>query len=287
MTQKLDQQSIRRGHRELLSTFREFVQPIACADDAMAADDLRGAVAFLRHGIVGFARREEECHTAVDGCGEDVSREHAFIAAEIEQIAHEVNALMARPADTEAERKARLARIRRHAFRIEAALEVHLLRDEEPDLELAELIAPASGHPANEMSMVEASDFLRSHAWGVLSTIGAGRPYAVPVAYAFDGQHLYVATGPGRKAENLDACPAVCVTVPDVIDGNHWQSVVVIGDAHPVDDLLARVRALRLLGREREGRVTAKDLARAARARVLRISATEISGRRQGMKEEA
>ena len=74
----LDQQSIRRGHRELLSTFREFVQPITSPDGAPAPDELRGAVAFLRQGIMTFARREEACPAP----GETVSkpeRQPAFL----------------------------------------------------------------------------------------------------------------------------------------------------------------------------------------------------------------
>jgi hypothetical protein len=247
----LDQQSIRRGHRELLSTFREFVQPITSPDGAPAPDELRGAVAFLRQGIMTFARREEACPAPGDGSSEDMSREHAFIAAEIDQLACEVSALMMTAADAGSEREARLTRIQRLAYRIEAALEVHLLRDEERVLESAEAPTPGSGRSANEMSVAEVSEFLQTHRWGVLCTVGAGRPYAVPVSYTVDGEHIYFATGSGRKAENLEACPAVCLVVPDVIDGDHWRSVVASGDAYRVNDLRESLRALRRLGGEK------------------------------------
>jgi nitroimidazol reductase NimA-like FMN-containing flavoprotein (pyridoxamine 5'-phosphate oxidase superfamily) len=283
----LDRSSIQRGHRELLATFREFVQPLACPAGTPEMEELRGVVAFLREGVMGFARREEASLAAGEEARESAAREHAFIAAEADLLAREVTSLMHAHREPEPECETRLARIQRLSHRIEAVLEVHLLRDEEyapeppPPSESAAPAGPVA-HVANGMTPAEASDFLGSHRWGVLCTVGGGRPYAVPVSYAFDGRHLYLATGPGRKADNLDASPSVCLTVPDVVDGQNWRSVVVTGEAHRLTDLPSRLRALRLLARERARTPTAKDLARAARARVLRVVPTEITGRREG-----
>lgn len=280
----LDRTSIQRGHRELLATFREFVQPLACPAGTPEMEELRGLVAFLRESVMGFARREEASLAPGEEARESAAREHAFIAAEADRLANEVTALMRARREPGPECEARLARIQRLSHRIEAVLEVHLLRDEECAPESPDPAGPAAreGHAANEMTAAEASEFLRSHRWGVLCTVGGGRPYAVPVSYAFDGRHFYLATGPGRKADNLDSSPSVCLTVPDVVDGENWRSVVVTGEAHWLTDLPGRLRALRLLMREREGALSARDLARAARARVLRVAATEISGRGEG-----
>lgn len=132
------------------------------------------------------------------------------------------------------------------------------------------------------MTPEEVDRFLRAHSWGVLCTVGDGRPYAVPVSYAFDGARFYVATGPGRKARHLERCPAVCLTVAEVADGERWTSVVATGEARWVEDLRSRMSALRLLARRRPGGFTAKDLARAAQARVLSFAPDELTGRTRG-----
>lgn len=79
-------------------------------------------------------------------------------------------------------------------------------------------------------SSAEVHRFLLRHDWGILCTVGEGRPYAVPVSYGFDGRHLYVASGAGPKRRNLKGCLAVCLTAAEVEDGSHWNSVVVAGD---------------------------------------------------------
>lgn len=101
------------------------------------------------------------------------------------------------------------------------------------------------------MSPDEARQFLQHQNWGMRFTVGGGEPYTVPVSFRFDGFYLYVATGPGRKARNVDENPAVCLTVADVQDGNKWKSVVVSGQAEWLDDAGAKLRALNVLRRDR------------------------------------
>ncbi len=57
------------------------------------------------------------------------------------------------------------------------------------------------------------------------------RPYVVPVHYAYDEPHLYIYTTEGKKTEIIEANPEVCLQVEDVNDENHWQSVIITGDA--------------------------------------------------------
>lgn len=131
----------------------------------------------------------------------------------------------------------------------------------------------------------EVERFLREHGWGMLATVGeGGAPYAVPVAYGYDGRHLYVASGPGRKRENLEASPAVCLTVAEVVDGDRWSSVVVTGEARAVEGLAERLRGLDAIRRQRAGggMLPPADLARMARATVFRITSAEVTGRVRG-----
>ena len=134
------------------------------------------------------------------------------------------------------------------------------------------------------MKADETRQFLDSHNWGMLCTVSDGEPYAVPVSFGFDGHYLYVATGPGRKARNVDANSSVCLTATDVKNGDYWQSVVVSGKAEWIDETAAKFRALNILRRDRiQGSLPSPvELARIARSRVFRIVPTDTSGRVRG-----
>ena len=134
------------------------------------------------------------------------------------------------------------------------------------------------------MSPDEARQFLESHNWGMLCTVSEGEPYAVPVSFGFDGHYLYIATGPGRKAHNVDENRSVCLTVADVQNGDSWRTVVVSGKAEWLENTSAKLRALNILRRDRmEGALPSPtELARIARSRVFRIVPTESTGRVRG-----
>lgn len=263
---------VRVGHRKLLDDFRGFLD-FAAPDAEGRADvaGLRALVAFLRQGVQPFARWEEQQLEAEHACVEDAAFEHAFLAAETEALARAVDRL---------EAGGEWGEVNRQLHRIEALLELHVLRGEDEASEPAAPPAPRSR--PDELSPEEAEEFLRRRDWGVLSTIGDGAPYAVPVGYGFDGRYAYLASAPGRKLRNLLASPQVCLTVLDVRDGDRWTSVVLIGTAAPVTNLPGQMRAVRAIQRQRGARVTAQDVARFARATVIRITPTEITGRRRG-----
>jgi nitroimidazol reductase NimA-like FMN-containing flavoprotein (pyridoxamine 5'-phosphate oxidase superfamily) len=264
---------VRIGHRKLLDDFRGFLG-FAAPDAEGRADvaGLRALVAFLRQGVQPFARWEEQQLEAEREDAGDAAFEHAFLAAETEALARAVDRLAA--GDDE------WGEVNRRLHRIEALLELHVLRGEDEVGEPAESPSPRSRPEA--LSPEEAEEFLRRHEWGVLATVGAGQPYAVPVGYGFDGRYVYFASAPGRKLSNLLESPLVCLTVLDVVDGNRWCSVILSGTAEPVTDLPGRMRAVRAIQRQRGSRVTAQDVARFARATLIRITPTEITGRRRG-----
>lgn len=142
----------------------------------------------------------------------------------------------------------------------------------------------ASGGAVREMDRAEADHFLRRHEWGILCTAGEEGPYGVPVSYGYDGRHLFVASGPGRKQRNLEANPAACLTIPEVEDGDRWSTVVVTGEAIRVDELRGRLHALNAIRRQRAAAAppSAAELLRAARATIYRIAADRVSGRARG-----
>lgn len=106
----LEAVAIRAGHRELLETLRELLaEPV----------DLRATLAFLRQSVVPFARREERLLRSELEAWEGAAFDHAFLEAEIDRLGREMG-----------EEGASL-RVRRTLWRIEAALELHVLREDD------------------------------------------------------------------------------------------------------------------------------------------------------------
>jgi nitroimidazol reductase NimA-like FMN-containing flavoprotein (pyridoxamine 5'-phosphate oxidase superfamily) len=272
---------MRDGHRALLETLRDFLGSLARGDSgAEDAAALRGAVAFLRQGVLPFARREEHWLGEGSAAAEDAAFEHAFLAAEIDALAQEVEELAAGGA---------MPRVWRRLHRIEAVLELHVEKAEESgawqrttDLDAAPAAPLRAPGVLRKMDPAEAADFLREREWGVLATAAAGRPYGVPVAYGYDGTHLYLATAPGRKAENLEQNPAVSLTVAEVESGSRWRCVIVTGTAERVSGARETLRAIDALRRQQRSAPSLADAARLARARIVRITPDEISGRVRG-----
>jgi nitroimidazol reductase NimA-like FMN-containing flavoprotein (pyridoxamine 5'-phosphate oxidase superfamily) len=120
--------------------------------------------------------------------------------------------------------------------------------------------------------------------WGVLGTVGDGQPYGVPVGYALGSDCVYLASGPGRKRRNLEANPRVCLTVCDIGTYDRWRSVVVQGEATPVDGLSQRAAAVAAFVAQRAPRARpgVTDVKRLLGARLLRLPLDEISGRQRG-----
>jgi len=132
------------------------------------------------------------------------------------------------------------------------------------------------------LSPAEIEAILERNWWGVLATTVDGEPYGVPVAYGYDGDALYFATGPGRKLANLLANPLACFTITEVGAGDAgWCSVIVTGEAAPIESLAGRLRALNVLRGQVAGHRTAspRDAATAARASVVRLAPVERTGR--------
>ena len=83
-----------------------------------------------------------------------------------------------------------------------------------------------------EMTSQESQLLLREIGYGHLGCADKdGRPYVVPIHYAYDEPDIYIFTTEGMKTEYIDANPEVCLQVEDVRDSTHWQSVVANGRA--------------------------------------------------------
>jgi nitroimidazol reductase NimA-like FMN-containing flavoprotein (pyridoxamine 5'-phosphate oxidase superfamily) len=259
---------------------------------AEAADVLRSRL--LEHPEADAARDASEA----------LWFEHAFLTAELEGLAEEGRRLLDAAARDEVEgAQAAAAGFTRSLARIGAVLEVRALRAPAAGATPAgaapaEGSAPVSARPAlgsperptnshgtRVMDGDEVEALLKRNNWGVLATTLDGVPYGVPIIYGWDGADIYFVTGPGRKAEFMSANPAVTLTITEVEDGGvRWRSVIVHGEAQTLTGVGERLRALGALRRQRPGlkRRSAKDAARLARARFIRIQASEITGRALG-----
>lgn len=52
-------------------------------------------------------------------------------------------------------------------------------------------------------------------------------PYVIPIYYAYDGNHLYAFSMPGKKVDFLRANPHACLQLDSYRDKHHWMSVIV------------------------------------------------------------
>lgn len=124
---------------------------------------------------------------------------------------------------------------------------------------------------------------IRAATWAILTVLDGSKPYAVPMAYGFDGRRFFVATCPGRKRRALDAKSLVSLTIVDPpedgVSGGGY--VLVLGRATPVPSLLGRLRAgILILRRFSGGRFPSwTDLRRMIAGRAYRIEPHEVAGR--------
>jgi nitroimidazol reductase NimA-like FMN-containing flavoprotein (pyridoxamine 5'-phosphate oxidase superfamily) len=87
---------------------------------------------------------------------------------------------------------------------------------------------------------------LRAELVGRIGCHADGKTYVVPVAYVYDGQHIYGHTGDGMKLRMLRANSDVCFEVDHVESLTSWRSVIAWGRFEELHGAEAD-RAVRLL----------------------------------------
>lgn len=95
-----------------------------------------------------------------------------------------------------------------------------------------------------DMPPAEMHSLLRNANFGHLACSFNGRPYVVPMHYAYDGKELYFFTTEGMKTQFMNDNPEVCLQVEDVSDSSHWRSVMVIGRAERLSEGKETERAM-------------------------------------------
>src|ERR1051325_3272413 len=98
-----------------------------------------------------------------------------------------------------------------------------------------------------DMSPEEMHALLQRESFGHLGCARDGRPYVVPMNYAYDGKELYFFTTQGMKTQYIDANPQVCLQVEEVTDTSNWRSVIVEGRATEITNHEEMQRAMKFI----------------------------------------
>jgi nitroimidazol reductase NimA-like FMN-containing flavoprotein (pyridoxamine 5'-phosphate oxidase superfamily) len=276
-----------REHQQLLSDLRGFTEYIEPGQPD--GERLRALLDFLRRQVVPFFTIEEATLDSADDPHGDVLRfEHDFLTREIDAFEVDLKAMLAHPSTVDRpEHEHGWSTLARRHQRIEALLELHVLREEayhQPSNPPSHDPQTALDKRRGALTLEECWDVLRQVGWGVLATVGDGRPYAVPVRYGIEDLDLFFATGPGRKLGNLERTAELCLTVTDIHGPDRWRSVVVTGVVVWITDLLGQFRAVRALRNTQSlgTALRAGDVKRALSGRTARIDIREMTGRTQG-----
>ena len=98
-----------------------------------------------------------------------------------------------------------------------------------------------------DMAPAEMHAMLQRESFGHLGCARDGRPYVLPMQYAYDGKDLYFFTTEGMKTKFIQANPQVCLQVEEITDSTHWRSVMVIGKAEQITNNEEMQQAMKLI----------------------------------------
>ena len=103
--------------------------------------------------------------------------------------------------------------------------------------------------------MIEVEELREDEIRGLLSRLHYGHlavadddvPYVVPVHFAYDNGEIIVYTTDGKKSVIINKNPLVCLQAEEVIDNEHWESVIVNGKAIRLTEDIEIANALKLI----------------------------------------
>ena len=87
-----------------------------------------------------------------------------------------------------------------------------------------------------ELTNEECVEILTRLRFGRLGCSRDNQPYVVPFNFAYHDRHLYSVAAPGQKIEWMRTNPLVCVEADEIVDHDHWTSVVVQGRYEELPD---------------------------------------------------
>jgi nitroimidazol reductase NimA-like FMN-containing flavoprotein (pyridoxamine 5'-phosphate oxidase superfamily) len=99
-----------------------------------------------------------------------------------------------------------------------------------------------------ELTSGEIDGVFRSEAIGRIGCYAFGRPYVVPITYAYDGVAIYGHSREGLKLRMMRSHPTVCFEVERFESPSSWQSVIALGTFSELEPPAADI-AMQLLRR--------------------------------------
>jgi uncharacterized protein len=99
-----------------------------------------------------------------------------------------------------------------------------------------------------ELTSDEIDGVLRREAIGRIGCYAFGRPYVVPITYAYDGDAVYGHSREGLKLRMMRSHPTVCFEVEHFESPSNWQSVIALGTFSELEPPEAEI-AMELLRR--------------------------------------
>ena len=141
----------------------------------------------------------------------------------------------------------------------------------------------------HELSRAECCGVLQRNSVGRLGYARFDQPYVVPIHFSFDADRncIYGFSMIGEKVECMRRNPRVCLDVEEIVDKNHWSTVLVVGRYREIHRDPREAEALRRaeqLFRDRDewwlpgaAKLASKEHEHAV---IYRISIDRLTGRR-------
>lgn len=139
-----------------------------------------------------------------------------------------------------------------------------------------------------QLTSAQIHQVLTSEVVGRIGCHGDGKTYVVPVAFAYDGTHIYAHSKTGTKILMMRKNPKVCFQVDIIENMVNWRSVIIHGEYEEMKTISEQKKAYTLL-KERLAPVHTSDTTKPVqppspgekrlRPIFFRISIVEMSGR--------
>ena len=112
------------------------------------------------------------------------------------------------------------------------------------------------------LSSDECTSLLSAARYGRLALSKDNQPYVVPMSYVYQDGKLYLhSRGMGKKVEYATNNPWVCFQI-DVLEKEHWSSVVVSGISHLSDSVEAKQKMFDAFTKKGQGGHAGKKFSR-------------------------
>jgi nitroimidazol reductase NimA-like FMN-containing flavoprotein (pyridoxamine 5'-phosphate oxidase superfamily) len=98
-----------------------------------------------------------------------------------------------------------------------------------------------------ELTNAQIDQVLASQMIGRIGCHVEGRTYIVPVAFAFDGHHVYAHSRSGLKISMMRKNPKVCFEVDIIENMGNWRSVILQGEYEELKTGELQLLAFKLL----------------------------------------